>query len=328
MTDEPTTGAQNKSDEVDTTPEQAVHAWSESRLIRFSIGLILFIAACWAVAVHRDKFSDAFEASRHAMWWLVAAVLLLPLGNWLAVSASLTVLTRRFGKVDHTEMVALVGSAWLLNYLPMRPGLVARLAYHKKVNNIMVRHSMAVLALAMILTGVSSVALLLIALVLGPDADPLTASACVLAPVALGLVASLIARARSEYLAAIVLATTLRYTDMLIWTARYAAVFAIVGTTSTLPQAVAIAVVSHLALSVPFTGNGLGLREWAVGLTAGLLPAWFVGAGGDVDWKIGLAADLVNRAGELLVALPVGLLCSAWLLRHGRRHPGTASDQG
>jgi len=63
---------------------------------------------------------------------------------------------------------------------------------------------------------------------------------------------------------------------------------------------VALAIVSQIAMLVPIAGNGLGLREWAIGLTAASLTG--------LDPQAGLAADLVNRAVEVLVAVPVGLL--------------------
>jgi hypothetical protein len=62
---------------------------------------------------------------------------------------------------------------------------------------------------------------------------------------------------------------------------------------------------------VPIVGNGLGLREWAVGLAAPLLTPYVLG--------LGLAADLVNRATELVVILVLGLGGMAWLTWHARK---------
>ena len=70
--------------------------------------------------------------------------------------------------------------------------------------------------------------------------------------------------------------------------------------------------IADIALLVPFVGNGLGVREWAVGLTASR----------QVAAAVGLTADLVNRAAELIVAIPLGLAAWVWLTRtlaRGRR---------
>ena len=69
------------------------------------------------------------------------------------------------------------------------------------------------------------------------------------------------------------------------------------------------------SMSVPLVGNGLGLREWAVALMRSSLPAWY-GAG--AASAAGLTADLLNRTAELGVAIPVGLVCAAFVTRRIR----------
>ena len=61
---------------------------------------------------------------------------------------------------------------------------------------------------------------------------------------------------------------------------------------------------------VPFFSNGLGLREWAIGLAAPLLTVY--------QLEHGITAELVNRAGELIVVLIAGLVGIAYLT-HLRR---------
>jgi hypothetical protein len=105
---------------------------------------------------------------------------------------------------------------------------------------------------------------------------------------------------------------------MLIWVLRYWVVFRLVGSSLSIPQSAAIAAVCQLTLNVPLVGNGLGLREWAVGLTASRLPPGLFDARGRIDMSVGLAADLANRIAELVIAVPAGLLCAAWLARRQR----------
>jgi hypothetical protein len=110
-----------------------------------------------------------------------------------------------------------------------------------------------------------------------------------------------------------------------VWTLRYWVVFAIADSPVTMAQAAAVAAVSQVAMSVPLVGNGLGLREWAVGLLRASLPAWYGVAAAS---SAGLTADLVNRAAELLVAVPVGLLCAAAVTRRIRAVGGKSAVEG
>jgi hypothetical protein len=125
----------------------------------------------------------------------------------------------------------------------------------------------------------------------------------------------------------VLLAIGVRYLDVLIWMARYAAVFALVGRPLSWGEAAAVAGVSQAAMLVPFVGNGLGVREWAIRLVAPALPAWFAGDAG-LTGTLALSADLLNRAGEIVAAVPVGLLCGARLAAdiaraHSSRRDGT-----
>ncbi|MCA9299560.1 MAG: hypothetical protein KDA28_10865, partial [Phycisphaerales bacterium] len=99
------------------------------RLIAFAIGLLLIIAALVAVATQRHALRAALDSLGSAPWWMVVLLIVLPLGNLVTVSTSFAVLTNRYGRVGWTEMLALIASAWLLNYLPMRAGMVGRFAY-------------------------------------------------------------------------------------------------------------------------------------------------------------------------------------------------------
>jgi hypothetical protein len=97
-------------------------------------------------------------------------------------------------------------------------------------------------------------------------------------------------------------------------------VFALVGAPIGLPGAVAFAAVCQVALVVPFIGNGLGVREWAIALTAAALPPAVLGS--DMGAGMGLLADLVNRAAEVLVVIPVGMASVAYLSRRMRAGKG------
>ena len=103
----------------------------------------------------------------------------------------------------------------------------------------------------------------------------------------------------------------LRWADLLAWAVRYHAAFALIGAPVGWETAVGLACVSVIAMLVPFVSNGLGLREWAVGLLAPFLAGY--------SMQEGIAAELVNRAAEIVVILGLGLAGSVWVTRSWRR---------
>jgi hypothetical protein len=104
-----------------------------------------------------------------------------------------------------------------------------------------------------------------------------------------------------------------RVLDMLVWTARYWVAFRLLGQEISPVAALIFAGVSQVALLIPLTGNGLGAREWGIGLAARWMPGGVSSLSGAM--AVGLAADLVNRAAEIAASMPVGLCCSAYVAR-------------
>jgi hypothetical protein len=271
-------------------------------VVGFLIGLALFGAAVWTIATGDHDFEASLDAARHAPWWLVAGVLVLPIANWLVVSESFRVLTGRYARVGRAEMAGLIASAWLLNYLPMKPGMFGRLAYHKHVNKVRYADSARVLAFSVSLTAVSLGLLVVVALLVhwkGPAWVWCSTPAVVLAIGAFAL------RNRGPWAGRVAYGALLRYIDSMIWVGRYAASFALVGSPLSFADSVTVAAVSQVALLIPVSGNGLGVREWGVRLVTS--PA-------------GLLADVVNRAAEIAIALPVGIAGTLWSVREVRKH--------
>ncbi len=288
--------------------------------VRAAVGLALTVgllgAAFLAVWTSRAQIEQAITAVWPVPVWLGVVLVVVPALSWLASAGALWALTRRFGQVSLGEMVGLVGSAWLLNYLPLKPGLVGRLAYHKRVNGIPIRKSARVLIESVVMTAIAGGMVLSVGVCAQAGLISQTVEITLVAvPLALLAVACVV-RPPSTRGGWLVLAMLFRYFDMLVWIARYWAIFHALGRPIGLDDCVLIASASQLAIIVPITGNGLGVREWAVGLTAAAV-------GGELE--IALAADLVNRAAEILVAVPIGLLCArAVASRYKRRRGGKA----
>lgn len=273
------------------------------------VGAVLLVAAIWTASAQEHALTDGLRAMRAAPWWLVGMTIGLPVMNLMVVSVAFWLLNNRHGSVRLDEMGALIASAWLLNYLPLRPGMFGRIAYHKKYNGIGVKASARVLAETIAMSGIAMGGLGAIVLGLnwmGSRGGPVW-WAVVLAPIVAGVVLWRAGPDRASRIYAGAMA--MKYADICLWALRYWAVFALIGRDIGAREAVAVAIVSQIALLVPLAGNGLGLREWAVGLLAAALPAWYA-VGDDSGAGTGLTADLANRAAEILVAIPLGLLGS------------------
>ncbi len=279
------------------------------------------IGQLWSSGLLRDR------------WWMAAGLVVLPLLNFACSTALLMVMTLPHvapgRRLRFSEMAALVGGAWLLNYLPMAPGLIGRAAYHARVHGIPLTTTARIIAQTI---GVSAGALAISALGagllawLGAGVEHVVlvvlAGVMLLATVPFGLLAR--AGQHANRRGRIPAAVLVRICDIAVWAARYGLAFGLLGVSLSPAECVAFAVVSQVAVLVPLLGNGLGLREWAVGMGARLVPST-ADAGRGLVSPVGLSADLINRAAEVLVAIPVGLVALIWLARSRRR--GEGSDQ-
>ena len=258
---------------------------------------------------------------------MILGIGLLPLANWLLSSLIFWIITNRYGRVGLWEMSALLGSAWLLNMLPMKPGLVGRVAYHRAISGIPVATSLWALGFAF---GSGIVGIVLaVALALPPTRTTtqlLVGAMVVAAPILCAAARGRGERSSADLAARCILAALVRVLDTYVWAIRYALVFKIVGIQGLSPGVVvAIAGVSQIAGQFPVQ---FGLREWVVGWAASQTGNSARAAAGFAALAPGLTADLINRACEIVCALPVGLICSAWVFRRLRRAQQPLSTAG
>jgi hypothetical protein len=276
------------------------------------VALLLLAAAIATVAGERETITQALDAVQHPSFGRVGLLVAAVVANLVLAGLTLSVLISRYGRVAAIEMQALVAASALLNFLPLRPGIFGRIAYHRAFNAIpAVATVKTVLAAAGLSVAVA--AYLALALVVSRWlAMPLW--------VPVGLPVPLLALALAIRPARLwVAAGLIRYLEVMVWAVRYHLAFALLGSPIDAHSALAFACLSLVTMLVPIVGNGLGLREWAVGLAAPLLTPYVLG--------LGLAADLVNRATELVVILVLGLVGMAWLTWHARRAPGDLDGQ-
>lgn len=289
-------------------------------ILGFIVGVGLLIAAIAAVAGKHDIRAQLSASFADGPWWIIALACLLPAVNWVLTSATFWALTARFGEVRFIEMSWAIGAAWVFNYLPLRPGMLGRFAYHKIVHGVRVRDSARVVVEAMLASIVGGAVMLGLALAMPAQADASAWVIVLAAPMVLSAIAAAALWKRGAW-GVMALAGALRYGELLVWLGRYAIAFFLIGAPIDFRTACIVTVVSQLMLTIPISGNGLGVREWGVGLTAGALYAAGAIDAPDVNaaTALGLAADLVVRGMELLPAVVVGVLSSTMIFRHVRR---------
>ena len=280
-----------------------------ARLGGWVLGLALLVAACVIVLRERHDLAVQLSAVRSPSWPHVALLLGAVALNLVMTGLFFQVLMRRYGRVGTVEMQSLLAGSMLLNYLPLRPGLFGRVAYHRSVNGIAVRDSVRTVVHALVISGVTAVGFTLLAAAAIHGGVP--AGWSVVAPLP-GYVIAWFVVPRHR---ALVAAALLRYLEILLWAGRYAIAFSTIGLEVYFGEALALASAGVLATMVPFVSNGLGLREWAIGMLAPLLTPHSLGHG--------VTAELVNRLAELTVVVPVGVVALFDIARRTKQRNGS-----
>lgn len=270
----------------------------------YVIGILLVLAALLAIWQKRDDVAEALQALRDPDPAMLAVLSVSIIINILLTGVFFALLLSRYGKAPVREMIAVLAAATLLNYLPLRPGLFARLAYHKAYNNITLRDSVKAQVQAVVISSATAaVILLLVLLCRAVDIGIIWACA--------GLFFVLVGLSFMKPLRLWMLACITRLLELGTWSARYYAAFALLDHDIDISGAIAMACISMAVTLVPFFSNGLGIREWAIGITSPYITASHI--------TLGLTAELINRAAEIIIVTVCGLIALAWLAHRHRR---------
>jgi hypothetical protein len=281
-------------------PEASPLDRTQRKLLRRigTVASVLLVAGA-VVAIARnqailDSLSRAFASPR---WDALAVLAATVLAQQVLTATVFWMLMRRHGPVGWGEMNALIASSTLANYVPLQAGSIGRLAYHKVVHGIPVKTSLMAILVAMGLVAMSLVAIT----VVGLWVSRAGASWWWVAVAPLAWVPLLAGPATRIVGACLVLRTV----ELLVIALQSWAAFRLSGWEIEPMTAVGVAVVAAVANLTPFIGNGLGVREWAVGLAAPLL--------GGYETDAGLAAQLTGRAMDAVMAVAMGGPALAWI---------------
>jgi hypothetical protein len=231
-------------------------------------------------------------------------------------------------QLDLFTMQGLIAGSALLNYTPVKAGLIGRVAYLKHFHGVglraaIVTHAMVVsiflvtCTVAFFLTawrpefgllwGVSIFGSFSVLTIVGAPLLGLLIPANVAAD-------PRIRDSRFAQMIFLALCFAMQILALVATTVRWWLVFLIMDKPMSLADSWLAALV-HMVTVMGGPANGLGFREWVIGFA---VQRGFFGMQTDLDLGAGVAASLVDRGVEVVVLVPLGLL-GLILLRRGRK---------
>ena len=290
-----------------------------------ALGVALLALAAFTAVGSAQGLTVAAEAIGKLRWWHIAIACGVPACNffltslifWLLTMRGLPMIAPNARGISYREMLALITSGTLLNQLPGKPGIVGRTLYHKFVTGIPIRFTLLVMLQAVMLGGAGVMLCMGFGIAwagLGWAAGVVGLAAISLATAwgCRGMLRSGLAHASLLHVGLVVMGV--RVCETALWSLRYWVMLDVAGRPVSAAEAGIIAAASQLAILLPIQ---LGLREWTVGIMAGLLAhagSNDVGGGpSETATQQGLLADLLCRGADLMVMVPAGLVAS-WMV--------------
>jgi hypothetical protein len=309
--------------------------------IRFGVYLLaigLLVASMW-YAMQGQSVEN--------YWILVRAELWLTAGLFASVVVSGVVLpgvqfwlvTRPFvtgRSLSLVTMEALVAAGSLLNYAPLKAGLFGRVAYLKHLHGVGYRAAILTHAVIVVVFVSSSLLTTLITIwrgsfdivwwltsliglgvlagITAPILRAAIPSSMNMDPRLCGSLSSLVTYLVPCFAAQLL---TLFFTAIRWWL-----VFRILDRPIGLADAWLAAVI-HVVAVMAGPANGIGLREWLIGI-GGTLGG--LSSDPEMNLQISISAALVDRAVEAIVLIVLGLLGLAFLRHVQRRFTNTRAD--
>ena len=296
-----------------------------ANLVGFAVGVGLLVW-CLTLAWEAEDGTTPWDHFREAEWWMIAGMIAATLISLTVNAATFLIALRPAGDVGFWNMQRLNVACNALNYLPLRPGMISRIAYHLRVDRVGVINLGACF-------GAVALILLLVAAVLGlaslirPQFD--------LVWLGIALAGLLVAATFVMVLARLPLAAKhgrgfdrllaahdmiwpligLRIVDIAAYTARLWCAMAIVGiAVDSLAYVMFIGIVALLFGLFPIR---IGFREAGLAAALAFAAGWF--GQPEVDQGTLNQLALIESAGEAIVYIPIGALFLPWLIGKLRR---------
>ncbi len=308
---------------MNANDDQPAPTWRKiKRWAGYTLGAALLIA-CIVMALRGGDWQRLAEVEPSTFGWLILLVVLSLFFSTNVFSLLTIPYAPEEKPVPWIVMLALISASTLLNYLPLRPGLIGRAAFLKKYYDIAYRSSVRILLIAITISATIYGSIFALGLRHHcPDflITLLLAGAFILALLGAGMhVLHLLVRKRFRaathmwYLTGVAIH---RFSEVAIATIRLMIVFHLLDVDIYFSHAAILATCGMFITLVGITPNGLGLREWLYGLIAA--SGFF---GGDVEGglRLGLQVALIDRAAESLVVIPSGLAGMVYLKNKPRR---------
>jgi uncharacterized membrane protein YbhN (UPF0104 family) len=290
---------------------------------RLALKIIGFVVGVGLLGwiIYTAIINQQFEGLKDAEWWQYALLIGCTLVSVAANGGIFWAIIRPVAPVRLWDIQCVNAAVNLLNYAPVRLGLVTRIAHHRRVDRLpysILLGWYAALGGLMFMT----LGCVLAATLIRPQVDLLWIGV-MSGLLVVGCAASvwvgshrLLAgrwRGASKMIAvprAVALAVILRLVDMAAYGGRLYVAITILGVSITPRDAVFLTLISMVSTLAPV--GSLGFREFAIARLGPLLT--------DTSLKQHIdAAVLLDRAGEVVIFIPLGVLALIWMARAWRR---------
>lgn len=286
------------------------------KIIGFVVGLALLV---WIIydAITKQQFASLAKAS----WWQYAALLGCTLISAIANGGIFWAIIRPIAPVKWWDVQCVNAAVNLLNYAPIRLGVLTRIAHHRRIDHLpysILLGWYAALAGLMFMT----LGCVLAATLARPQVDAwwlaILAGLLIMGCAASVYVGShrLLAgrwQGASKMIAvprAVALAVVLRLVDMAAYGGRLYLAIAILGVPVSPRDAVYLTIISMVSTLAPI--GSVGFREFAIAKIGPMLTDASLSS--HID-----AAVLLDRASEVVVFIPLGMAALWWMARAWRR---------
>ena len=299
-----------------------------TQLLGFAVGIAL-LAWCIYGAIEggdTEKGPSAWQRIADANWWLIAGLMGCTLVSLAANGAIFWIVMRPVKPLRLTDLELVNLAVSILNYAPIKIGLIARIAYHLRVDRVPLLHLAGWFA-AIVFTLALAAGSAILATLVSPEVDLLWV-ALLVAQLLLGglLIRALMTQAfvvrigrgmhrMLSHPSALWGAIGLRLIDLGAFTGRVACAAAILQLDFS-PRDILLVGFATLVLTFNPIGR-VGIREAGVAIVASMISSAQLSIS-ELDSQMQQLA-LLDSAGEALIIIPFGIVGVLWYRKAWRR---------